>query len=195
MMRLIPVCLPLVLAPLIVAGQQRQPEASQKPDQASAVKQTSSRNAATRHRARHHSRKTATRKKITDATLCREDSQIAVDVIMGTQARHVCLDKARLAGEEAEPTPGQLKVEVINGPSTDMQYFSDKNQETAHNQPVVVGVESSDTRFAGGNRNPVVTAVTSSSSVDATSVSSGGQPVTKQVSPRPKRPAYEPDTH
>jgi hypothetical protein len=194
-MRLIPVCLPLVLAPMIMAGQQAQSTASQKPLQASAVKQTSSPKTASRHRAKHHSRKAATRKSATGAPTCQKDSQIPVDVIMGTQVRHVCLDKAKLAGQEGKPAPGQLKVEVINGLSTDMQYFSDKNQESAHNQPVVVGVESSDTRFAGGNRNPVVTAVTSSSSVDATSVSNGGQPVTKQISPRPKRPVYEPDTH
>ena len=194
-MRLIPVCLPLVLAPMIMAGQQTQPTASQKPDQASAAKQTSSPKTPGRQRAKHHSRKAAARRSVAGALTCQKGSQIPVDVIMGTQVRHVCLDKAKLAGEEGKPTPGQLRVEVINGLSTDLQYFSDKNQETAHNQPVVVGVESSDTRFAGGNKNPVVTAVTSSSSVDATSVSNGGQPVTKQVSPRPKRPAYEPDTH
>lgn len=193
-MRLIPVCLPLVLAPLIVAGQQAQPTASQKPDQASAAKQTSSNKSETRHRAKHHARTAATRKSAKRAEVC-GDSQIPVDVIMGAQVRHVCLDKAKLAGKEEKPTQGQLEVEVINGPSTDMQYFSDKNQETAHNQPVVVGVESSETRYAGGNKNPVVTGVTSSSSVDATSASNGGQPVTTQVSPRPRRPAYQPDVH
>jgi len=114
---------------------------------------------------------------------------------MGNEVRHVCLDKSQLAGEMPKATPGQMKVQVINGSATDTQYFSDKNQETAHNQPVVVDVESSDTRFAGGNKHAVVTGVTSSSTVDATSASSGGQPVTKQVSPRPKRPAYEPDRH
>jgi hypothetical protein len=88
-----------------------------------------------------------------------------------------------------------MKVEVINGSASDTQYFSDKNQEAAHNQSVVVGVQSSDTRFAGGNKSPVVTGVTSSSSVDAKSASSGGQPVAKQVSPRPKRPSYAPDQH
>jgi hypothetical protein len=194
-MRLIPVCLPLVLAPLVMAAQQTQPTASQKPEQTSAIKQASSPKTASRHSAKDHSRKLAARKSVAGAPTCQKHSQIPVDVIMGGQVRHVCLDKAKLAGKEEEPTQGQLEVEVINGPSTDMQYFSDKNHETAHNQPVVVGVESSETRYAGGNKNPVVTGVTSSSSVDATSASNGGQPVTKQVSPRPRRPAYQPDVH
>jgi len=195
-MRLIPVCLPLVLAPLIVAGQQSQPTTSQKPAQPSVIKQTKAptpHKTSTRHKSRHH-RKTATRKAAKRAGGC-PDSQIGLDVINGTQVRHVCIDKSAMAGNEPKPMPGQLKVDVINGSATDTQFFSDKNQEAAHNQPVVVDVESSDTRYAGGNKHPVVTSVTSSSTVDATSASSGGQPVTKQVSPRPKRPAYEPDRH
>lgn len=194
-MRLFPICLPLVLAPLIMAGQQGQPATAQKPAQTSATKQMSSpapHKAATKHRAHHRSRKAANRKTAKRAGLC-PDSQMEVTVINGAQPLHVCMDKSNPEAKESKATPGQLKVEVINGPSTDTQYFSDKNQETAHNQPVVVGVESSDTRFAGGNKKQVVTAVTSSSTVDAKSTSSGGQPVTKQVSPRPKRPVYEPD--
>lgn len=196
-MRLIPVCLPLVLAPLIVAGQQAQPTTAQKPAQPSAAKQTSSpapHKTATRHKPRHHARKAAARKSAKRAGGC-PDSQIGLDVINGTQIRHICIDKSALAGNEPKPAPGQMKVDVINGSATDTQYFSDKNQETARNQPVVVDVESSDTRFAGGNKHAVVTGVTSSSTVNATSVSSGGQAVTRQVSPRPKRPAYETDRH
>ena len=117
-----------------------------------------------------------------------------VTVINGAQPLHVCMDKLKLEAEQAKAAPGQMKVDVINGSATYTQFFSDKNQESAHNQAVVVDVQSSDTRFAG-KKTPVVTGVTSSSSVDATSVSSGGQAVTKQVSPRPKRPAYEPDGH
>jgi hypothetical protein len=91
-----------------------------------------------------------------------------------------------------------MKVEVLNGASTDTQYFYDdgkKQQEAPQNRAVVVGVQSSDTRMAGGNRNPVVTGVTASGTGDAKSASNGGQPVTKQVSPRPRRPAYQPDGH
>jgi hypothetical protein len=196
-MRLIPVCLPLVLAPLLVAGQQAQPPTPQKPAQTSTAKQTTSpspHKTATRHRKRHRSRKAAARKRAKRAGLC-QDSQMDVTVINGAQPLHVCMDKLKLQAEQAKAAPGQMKVDVINGSATDTQFFSDKNQESAHNQAVVVDVQSSDTRFAGGNKTPVVTGVTSSSSVDATSVSSGGQAVTKQVSPRPKRPAYEPDGH
>ena len=187
-MRLIPVCLPLVLAPLIVAGQQAQMPTAQKTHQANVSKQTSTRTshkATTRHRIRHRSRKAATKK----------DDKIPVDVITGSGTRRVLLDKEEPGAQQTKAKPGQMKVEVINGSSTDTQYFSDKNEETVRNQPVVVGVQTSDTRFAGSNKNPVVTGVTSSSTVDAKTASAGGQPVTRQVSPRPKRPAYEPDAH
>jgi hypothetical protein len=190
-MRLIPVCLSLVLAPLMVAGQQTQPAAGQKPAQTSATKQTSSPAAhktATRHRARHHASRAALRKRGKRA----ESTTLPVDVITGGETRHVLLDKGTTAKKRAKGEPSRMKVDVINGSAEDTQYFSDKNQEAAHNQPVVIGVQSSDTRSAGGNQHPVVTGVTSSSSVDATSASSGGQTVTKQVSPRPKRPAYAP---
>lgn len=196
-MRLVPVCLPLVLtslfaAPLVLAGQQA--TSTQKPAQTSGAKQTSSpapHKMATKHRTRHHARKAAAHKGRKQA----QSNTIPVDVINGEETRHVVLDKASVAEAPAKSKSGQMKVEVINGSTTGTQVFSGRNQETAHNQPVVVGVQSSDTRFAGGNKNPVVTGVTSSSSVDATSASSGGQPVAKQVSPKPKRPAYTPDQH
>jgi hypothetical protein len=187
-MRLIPVCLPLVLAPLIVAGQQAQPPATHDTQQTTAAKQTSSRKshkATVHHRSRHHSRKAAAKK----------NDKIPVDVITGSGTRRVLLDKEEPGGQQSKAKPGQMKVEVINGSSTDTQYFSDRNDETVRNQPVVVGVQTSDTRFASGNKNPVVTGVTSSSTVDAKTASAGGQPVAKQVSPHPKRPAYEPDVH
>lgn len=196
-MRLIPVCLPMVLAPLIVAGQQAQTPTARKTQQTSAAKQTSSpgsHKTTTRHRTRHRLHKTANRKTAKPTGLC-PDSQMDVVVINGAQPLHVCMDRPKLVQEEAKATPGQIKVEVINGSAADTQYFSDKNQEAAHNQSVVIGVQTSDTRFAGGNKNPVVTGVTSSSTVDAKSASSGGQPVARQVSPQPKRPAYQPDEH
>lgn len=190
-MRLIPVCLSLVLAPLIVAGQQIKPTTPPKPTQTSAVKQTSSHKRGSRHKARHHSRKAVMNK----GTRRSESTKIPVDVINGGETRHVVLDKGMPAGEQTKTKMGQMKVDVINGSATDTQYFSDNNQESARNQAVVVGVQSSDTRFAGGNKSPVVTGITSSSSVDAKSASSGGQTVTKQVSPRPKRPAYQSEEH
>jgi len=196
-MRLIPVCLPLVLAPLIVAGQQGQLATTQKPAQTSATKQASSpapHKPATRHRARHRSRKATNRKTAKRAGLC-PASQMDVTVINGSQPVHACIDRFKLETAQAKATPGQIKVDVINGSAADTQYFSNNNQETAQNRAVVVDVQSSDTRFAGGNKNPVVTGVTSSSSVDAKSASSGGQPVAKQISPQPKRPVYAPDQH
>ena len=120
---------------------------------------------------------------------------IPVDVIQGGELRHVVLDESTTAGASSNERSGQMKVQVINGSATDTQYFSGKTEENVRNQPVVVSVQSSETRFAGGNKSPVVTGVTSSSTVDAKSTSTGGQPVAKQVSPRPKRPAYAPDQH
>ncbi|WP_109486793.1 hypothetical protein [Occallatibacter savannae] len=198
-MRLLPVCLPLVLAPLIAApliaaGQQPQPTTTQKPAQTSAAKQVSStavHKASTRHRARHHRRKAAAHKGRKQA----QSNAVPVDVINGEEMRHVVLDKGSTAEASSKAKSRQMKVEVINGSTAGTQVFSNNNQEAAHNQPVVVGVQSGDTRFAGGNKSPVVTGVTSSSSVDATSASSGGQPVAKQVSPRPKRPVYAPEQH
>ena len=91
-----------------------------------------------------------------------------------------------------------LKVEVVNGTATDTQYFFAGNERaqmgTDEKQPVVVAIESSDTRFAGGNKHPVVTGVTAVGAGDAKSAS-GGQKVTTGVSPRPKRPEYQPETH
>jgi hypothetical protein len=116
-------------------------------------------------------------------------------VITGGDTRRVLLNKNDTADSGQKTARGQMKVEVINGSAADTQFFSDRNQENAHNQAVVVGVQSSDTRSTGINKSPVVTGVTSSSTVDAKSASSGGQAVTRQVSPRPKRPAYEPDGH
>ncbi|MBS1804693.1 MAG: hypothetical protein JST28_15120 [Acidobacteria bacterium] len=191
-MRLIPVCLSLVLAPLVVVGQQTQPTTAQKAAQPAATKHaspTAPHKTATRHRSRHRSRKASRRAKHTEPTT------IPVDVINGGETRHVNLDKTMAAPEHAKGKSGQVKVDVINGSSTDTQYFSDNNQEAAHNQSVVVDVQSGDTKFADGNKSPVVTGIASSSSVDAKSASSGGQPVARQVSPRPKRPAYTPDGH
>lgn len=192
-MRLVSTCLSLswIVGSVLAAGQQPQPTTSQKLEQPSAVKQSShnSSGTATKHSARHHSRKTATQK---SGQLC-QAPEFSVDVITGAGVRHTCFDP-RAAGEESKSSPSGLRVEVINGSAANTQYFLN-NQEIAHNQPVVVSVQSSDTRYAGGNKRPVVTSVNSSSSVDAKSSSSGGQTVTNGVSPRPKRPAYQPDEH
>ena len=197
-MRMIPVCLPLVLVPLLIAGQQAQTPATQKLQQTSAAKQTSSQHphtATARHKARHHSRRAAARKGTKRAQSRPEYTGTPVDVITGGETRHVVLESEKSSTSQAKTASGQTKVQVINGSATNTQYFPDNNQEAARNQPVVVAVQSSDTRTAGGNRNPVVTGVTSSSSNDAKTAGNGGQPVAKQVSPRPKRPSYQPDAH
>ena len=194
-MRLIPVCLSLVLAPLMLAGQQAQPTKTQKSSAADSARKPSPpapHKTVTKHRKRHHARKAAVRKSVKRAGLC-PDSQFAATVINSTEVHQVCLDKTSL--QKSQAATGKMKVDIINGSSTDTQYFSDKNQETARNQAVVVGVQSSDTRFAGGNKNSVVTGIVSSSTVDAKAASSGGEGVTRQVSPRPKRPSYQPDAH
>ena len=196
-MRLIPVCLPLVLAPLLIAGQQAQTPATQKTQQTSAAKQTSAQHphgATARHKARHHSRRAAARRGSKHPQRRAEYTGTPVDVITGGETRHVVLENEKTSSSGAKTASGQTKVQVINGSATNTQYFS-RDEETAHNQPVVVGVQSSETRYAGGNKNPVVTGVTSSSSNDARTAGTGGQPVAKQVSPHPKRPAYQPDTH
>src|SRR3569833_3212762 len=140
-MRLIPVCLPLVLAPLIMAGQQPQSATTAKPVQSNAVKQTTSSPLHKPHRARHRSRKAALRKK----GMKTESATLPVDVITGGETRHLLLNKADTANSGHKTAPGQMKVDVINGSAADTQFFSDRNQESAHNQAVVVGVQSSDT--------------------------------------------------
>jgi hypothetical protein len=60
---------------------------------------------------------------------------------------------------------------------------------------VVVAIQSSDTKIVGGIKHPVVTGITSSGAGTAKSATGGVDPVSKTVSPRPKRPAYQPDAH
>jgi hypothetical protein len=127
-----------------------------------------------------------------------EYKQNAVEVINGSTTRRVVFDDKKTT-ETAKNQPLPLKVEVLNGNAADTRYFYvDKNhpQEQAVNstpeRPVVVGVESSSTRVAGGNRHPVVTAITDANSADASMASQSGQKLTTGVSPQPKRPPYQP---
>ena len=94
----------------------------------------------------------------------------------------------------------QMKVEVVNGASSDTQYFYAGDGLGTQNaaelkRPVVLGIQSSDTRVVGGNKHPVVTGITAVGPGDAKSVNSGGQKVTTEVAPKPKRPDYQPETH
>lgn len=210
MMRLIAKCLALVF--LLVAGavtlaaQQAQPAAAQRPAQAPAAKSSSGQNlhiTAARHTTSHHARKAAARKRAKRPEYHPAYSENAVEVINGDTTKKVLFrDGQNGATAKTMPAalknaPGPMKVEVMNGAYSDTQYLynngEDQRIEASLNRPVVVGVESSDTRFAGGNKHPVVTRVTTSGAGDAKSTSSGGESVTRRVAPRQRRPAYQPE--
>ena len=92
-----------------------------------------------------------------------------------------------------------MKVEVVNGTSSDTQYFypvkTGAQNVAASKRPVVVGIQSSDTRAVGGNKRPVVTGITAVGPAMRRRVNGGGQKVTTGVSPQPKRPEYQPEPH
>ena len=201
MMRRIQICLPLVLGamlagPLIAAAQQTQPTTTQKSETNAAsqtsgqVSHASQRQRMSRRAARARRTRTATRK----GAKRPEYAGNTAEVINGSETRRVTFENPKPANEE---TQGQLKVEVVNGTSTDTRYFYNSGEESAavRNEPVVIGVQSSNTRMAGGDKNPVVTGITSVGSGESKNAGNSGTPVTKSVSPRPKRPAYQPDVH
>lgn len=128
-----------------------------------------------------------------------EYSESSVEVINGGEMKRVVLEKEKLRDGSTAPA-GPLKVEILNGNSTDTRYFymdknAPQNQAALRKEPVVVAVQSSDTRFVGGNKHPVVTGITSAEQGDAKSTSAGGDKLTNAVAPRRKRPVYQPDAH
>jgi hypothetical protein len=143
-----------------------------------------------RHRRRSRAKRAAYRPEFTDHS---------VQVINGATTQNIVFHDDQKTSELAKGQPAEMKVEVVNGTQKDTQYFRNDEQAAADaaqlDQPVVVGIQSSDTRFAGGNRNPVVTRVASSSPAEAKTASGGGQKVAAKVVPRPKRPAYQADSH
>jgi len=209
MMRLTGTCLPLVLGPALLAAQQAPP--SQKPAQTNTVKQSSEQtahHATTTHKSAHRGARSrhvkASRRRGKRPEYRPKYKENSVEVINGDATKKVTFHedepaqaskKTARAGLKNAPAP--LKVDVLNGTATDTQYFygQDEQNENARNQPVVIGVASSDTRTAGGNKHPVVTSITSSSGTDAKTADAGGEPVTKSVAPRPKRPEYDPESH
>jgi hypothetical protein len=214
MMRLVRMCLglPLVFGLIVMAGQQTQPATAQNAAQSAAAKQPSgqaSQSAATKLKKRHRAArrgysKAAARNGAKRAAYRPEYTDNTVEVINGDATKKVVFHNEQPATASAKNLPAALKnapppmkVEVVNGTTTDTQYFNDQGQQVAADskQPVVVGIQSSDTRVVGGNKNPVVTSVASSGTGTAKSASKGGQPVAKRVSPKPKRPAYQPDAH
>jgi hypothetical protein len=115
----------------------------------------------------------------------------------GASTQKVVFRNDETAHGSAKNVPASLKVEVVNGTTSDTQYFSGDNgrQGSDEKRPVVVAIQSSDTRFAGGNRHPVVTGITSVGRGDAKSANGGGQKISSGVSPQLKRPEYQPDAH
>jgi hypothetical protein len=128
----------------------------------------------------------------------REYTQNSVEVMNGASTEKVVFHDSKPAdGRGKNNLPAPMKVEVVNGNSTDTQYFAAgqavqrKPSEAQH--PVVVAIQSSDTRVAGGNKHPVVTRITAVQPGNAKSASGAGEKVMTGISPRPKRPEYRPD--
>lgn len=156
----------------------------------------------THHPRKRHS-KVSAHKGTKRAAYRPEYKENSVEVINGNSSKKVvfngeqqnALSKNAPKGMKTVPSP--MRVEVMNGASTDTRYFYDRNEQVAavRNRQVVIGVQSSNTRTAGGNQHPVVTSVNSAEAENAKGATNNGQPVTNIVSPRPKRPEYQPDVH
>jgi hypothetical protein len=121
-------------------------------------------------------------------------------VINGASTKQVVFDEEKKPAGIGKNESPQMKVEVLNGTSSDTQYFyagAGQGQKAAAvpKRPVVVNIQSSDTRVVGGNKHPVVMGITAVGPTDAKNANSGGQKVTTGVSPQPKRPEYQPETH
>lgn len=196
--------LALALLSTSAGGQQQQPGTSAKqPVQPSAAKDsgsagTQAKAPKTTHRVARKRRSRAAYKHGVKRTAYRPAyTQNAVEVINGASTQKVVFHNDETVAGSKKDANAPMKVEVMNGSSTDTQYFA-RGQESAGavdlNRPVVVAVQSSDTKVVGGNKHEVVTRINSSGSGSAKSASSSGDVVTKAVSPRPKRPAYQSDS-
>jgi len=198
--------LPFVLVATMVSGQK--PASTPQSTQQSAGKQSSAPvvQAKAAHETKPYHR--AVRKRNTRASYRNgakraayrpEFTEHSVEVINGSSTKQIVFNEEKPDVNAKGESP-QMKVEVVNGASSDTQYFyagiGQGTQGTAVlKRPVVVGVQSSDTRVVGGNKHPVVTGITAVGPGDAKSVNSGGQKVTTEVAPKPKRPDYQPETH
>lgn len=128
-----------------------------------------------------------------------EYARNSVEVINGSSTQKVQFSQEEKPSARAKAGPSQLKVEEVNGNATSTRYFYvDKDQPSQeqiaanYKKPVVIGVESSNTRHVGGNHQPVVTGITSAGPSDATGTSAGGEKLTTGVAGRPKRAPYQP---
>jgi hypothetical protein len=196
--------LPIVLGAALMAGQKGKPASTAQSPQPSAVTQSSAQ-AKIAHTTKAHHRvarkrhgKASHRKGVKRAAYRPEFKENSVEVINGASTKRVVFNEDKKPTESGKEQSSQMKVEVVNGTSADTQYFYAGNGMPRTGQstrPVVVGVQSSDTRAVGGNKHPVVTGITAVGPTDAKSANSGGQKVTTGVSPQPKRPDYQPETH
>jgi len=208
MMRLFANCLslPLLLAATFLAGQQPQSGSANNPARNTSAKQPSA--AAAKKTTAHHAgkkhSKASSRNGKKRAAYRPEYTENSVQVINGDATKKVVFQDDQPASAKSEPKqaknapPPPIKVEVMNGSSTDTQYFSgnqDEQMAEVRNRPVVIGVQSSNTRRVGGEKHPVVTSVNSAEGEDAKASTGAGQPVMNSVAPHPKRPEYQPDMH
>ena len=141
-------------------------------------------------------------------------AQNKVEVINGATAHTVVFDEGHLAstppgkepaqkavkGSAQTPTvaPSQVRVDVVNGMSSETEYFEwDPERQQGqpfgmeHARPVVVGIESSNTRIMGGNKHPLVVGIESIGSGEAAAQKSAPK-LEYRLVPQPKRPPYRP---
>jgi len=200
--------LPLVLVSMMAFAQQSTPAAQKLPQEAVAKSSAAQSDHAriakattTHHRAAAREKAASSRISSKRPAYRREYTQNSVEVMNGASTQKVVFhtdEPATGLGKDKAPAP--MTVEVVNGTSTDTQYFSPAQGAAQQNlaepkQPVVVAIQSSDTRVVGGNKHPVVTGITAVQPGDAKSASGGGPKLATGVAPRPKRPAYQPDAH
>jgi hypothetical protein len=202
--------LPLALVSAISLGQQPTAPIQDGAKQVATKSQTAKNTSATAAQATSHHRPAKGRHSKASShggakrpAYRREYTQNSVEVMNGESTQKVVFNNdqassgARKNAAAGENTPAPLKVEVVNGTASDTQYFygNSGRQGSDEKRPVVVAVQSSDTRFVGGNKHTVVTGITAVGHGDAKTVSGSGQKVTAVVSPQPKRPEYQPDAH
>jgi len=198
--------LPLALVSPMAFGQQATPPTTVKVappvEKKSATAQnkhaTAAQTTATHHRSTKGKHSKASSRKGGKRPAYRpEYTQNSVEVMNGASTQKVVFHDDRATSGSAKNVPAPLKVEVVNGTASDTQYFYGDNgrQGSDEKRPVVVAVQSSDTRFVGGNKHTVVTGITAVGRGDAKSANGVGQKVTAVVSPQPKRPEYQPDAH
>ena len=200
----------LALVSTMLPGQEAKQPSTERSTQQSAAKDSGASGAQTRAAQAKKTYHRAARKQYSKAgkgakrpAYRPEYTENSVEVINGASTKKVVFqsDKGTSASESAKNVPTPLKVEVVNGTSTDTQYFYAGNAQTEaqqageRNRPVVVAVLSSNTRFAGGNKHPVVTGITAAEAGDAKSAGGGGPKLATGIAPQPKRPDYQPDKY